>query len=114
MKSHTSEVLYLRKNFAFWNFDYEESQIFQSEVFFTINSIINFLENKEITTEGSLQQSNFVRTLLSTENFQRFNDGIIQACFLRASKPEYLSYDLDPDSSRQMTTLIEKHNTEHG
>lgn len=118
MKSHTGEVLYLRKNFAFWNFDYEESQIFQSEVFFTINSIINFLENKEITADGSLQQSNYVRTLLSTENFQRFNDGIIQACLLRASKPEYLAYDLDPDSSRQMATLlesqIEKHNTEHG
>ncbi|TKC59175.1 hypothetical protein FBD94_16725 [Pedobacter hiemivivus] len=117
LRTHQDEVLYLRKSFAFWDFDYHENEIFQSEVFFTINSIINHLENKEITSDESLQQSNYVRTLLSTENFQRFNDGIIQASLLRSSKPEYLAYDLDNDSSKQMSTLIEsqieKHESEH-
>lgn len=118
LTSHKGDRLYLRKNFAFWKFDYEEEDIFQSEVYFSINSIINFLENKEITDEGSLRQSTYVRNLLSADNFQRFNDGIIQACLLRAAKPEYFAYDLDVDSSTQIKTLIEsmldKHNTEHG
>src|SRR5690606_25177996 len=59
LKTHTKEDLVLRKNFAFWSFAYEEEEIFQSEVFFTINSIVNFLENKEIASEESLQQSNY-------------------------------------------------------
>jgi hypothetical protein len=118
LPTYQGNQLYLRKNFAFWKFDYEEAAIFQSEVYFSINSIINFLENKDIISDCSLQQSTYVRNILSTENFHRFNDGIIQASLLRAAKPEYLAYDLDIDSSLQMKTLIEsmidKKDTEHG
>lgn len=118
LKIHNKERLYLRKNFAFWNFDYEEEEVFQSEVYFSMNSIVNFLENKEINSDCSLKQSTYVRNILSTENFTRFNDGIIQACLLRAAKPEYLAYDLDADSSQHMRALIEsmidKKSTEHG
>jgi len=118
LKTYNVERLYLRKNFAFWKFEYEEAAVFQSEVYFSINSVINFLENKDIISDCSLQQSTYVRNILSTENFHRFNDGIIQASLLRAAKPEYLAYDLDTDSSLQMKTLIEsmidKKYTEHG
>lgn len=118
LKTHNNERLYLRKNFAFWDFNYNEKEVFQSEVHFSINSIINFLENKEIRSDCSLQQSTYVRNILSTENFTRFNDGIIQASLLRSVSPECLSYDLDIDSSIQMRTLLEsmldKHDTEHG
>jgi len=118
LKTHDNERLYLRKNFAFWNFDYDEKEIFQSEAHFSITSIINFLENNEIRSDCSLQQSVYVRNLLSTENFTRFNDGIIQASLLRSVNPECLAYDLDTDSSIQMRALLEsmidKHNTEHG
>jgi hypothetical protein len=118
LQAHNRERLYLRKNFAFWNFEYEEKEIFQSEVYFSMNSIINFLENKEVYSGCSLKQSTYVRNILSIENFTRFNDGIIQACLLRAARPECLAYDLDAESSQQMRVLIEsmidKKDTEHG
>lgn len=112
------EPLILQKNFAFWNFNYEEIEAMQSEVYFTISSIITNLENKKINSHPSLQQSNYVRNLLSPANFQRFNDGIIQAAILRAGKPEYFAYDFDRASSVEMKTLllsmIDQYTTAHG
>jgi hypothetical protein len=108
----------LQKNFAFWGFNYIEKEAFQSEVYFTISSIITFLENKKINSHPSLQQSSYIRNILSPANFQRFNDGIIQASILRSAKAEYFAYDYDTDSSIEMKTLllsmIEQYNTVHG
>lgn len=98
--------LYLRKSFAFWKFNYHEQEVNQSEVYFTISSIINNLENKQIINHPSLKQTNYVRNLLSPRNFHRFNDGIIQACLLRASKTDYLSYDLDDEANLQMKEFL--------
>lgn len=44
--------------------------------------------------------------LLAVENFNRFNDGIIQASLLRAGDYSYFSYDLDSDSSLMMTSFL--------
>lgn len=110
--------LYLRKSFAFWKFNYEEQDINQSEVYFTIASIINNLENRDINKHPSLKQTNYVRNILSPRNFHRFNDGIIQASLLRSSKTDYLSYDLDDEANLQMKefllAIISKYDTEDG
>lgn len=110
--------LVLQKNFAFWDFSYEEKEVFQSEVYITVSSIIANLENINICNKDSLQQSNYIRNILSPANFQRYNDGIIQAAILRAGKPEHFAYDLDSDSSLLMKLfllgLIAQYNTAHG
>ena len=67
---------------------------------------MNQLYNNPIDSERTLKQSNYVRNLLSPDNFQRFNDGIIQASILRAGKIEFFAYDLDKESSIKMKTLI--------
>lgn len=112
------QKLSLRKGFAFWNFDWEEKGVFQSEVYFTISIILNHLENLDKSADNSLKQSNYARSILSPDNFYRFNDGIIQASLLRAAKPECFAYDLDSDSSLKMKALIEsmieKHDADHG
>lgn len=118
MQKSNGDSLVLQKNFAFWGFAYKEKEAFQSEVYFTISSIITFLENKKINSHPSLQQSNYIRNILSPANFQRFNDGVIQASILRAAKAEYFAYDYDTDASIEMKTLlfsmIEQYNTAHG
>jgi hypothetical protein len=113
------EDLRLRKNFAFWtSFVYEENEIAQSEVYFTISTIISNLEQKQINSHPSLKQTNYVRNMLSPRNFHRFNDGIIQASLIRSGKTEYFAYDLDSDLSLQMKefllSIIDKYNSTDG
>jgi len=111
-------ALQLRKGFAFWNFDYKEAEIFQSEVYFTISSIINNLEHKDAHEKGSLRQTNYIRNLLSPDNFHRYNDGIIQAAILRSGRAECFAYDLDSELSLKMKSILEsmidEHDKDHG
>ncbi len=119
LKTVYKQDLRLRKNFAFWTtFNYDEKEIAQSEVYFTISTIISNLEQKQINSHPSLKQTNYVRNMLSPRNFHRFNDGIIQASLLRSGKTEYFAYDLDSELSLQMKefllSIIDKYNSEDG
>ena len=107
LKSFNNKDLRLNKNFAFWtSFDYNVEEISQSEVYFTISTIISNLEQKEINSPPSLKQTNYVRNMLSPRNFHRFNDGIIQASLLRCGKTEYFAYDIDDELSLQMKEFL--------
>jgi hypothetical protein len=119
LKTAKGQDLKLRKNFAFWTaFNYDEKEIAQSEVYFTISTILSNLEQKQINSHPSLKQTNYVRNMLSPRNFHRFNDGIIQASLLRSGKTEYFAYDLDSELSLQMKefllSIIEKYDSEDG
>lgn len=118
LKIPNNYSLKLRKNFAFWNFEYKGEEVSQSEVYFTISTTITNLENKKINSHPSLKQTNYVRNMLSPRNFHRFNDGIIQASLLRSGKTEYFAYDLDKELSLQMKefllSIIDKHDSADG
>jgi hypothetical protein len=119
LKTVKDEGLRLRKNFAFWSaFAYNEKEIAQSEVYFTVSSIISNLEQKQINSYPSLKQTNYVRNILSPRNFHRFNDGIIQASLLRSGKTEFFAYDLDSEASLQMKefllSIIDKYDAPDG
>lgn len=117
---HDDEPLLLRKNFAFWQFEYyanDNIQVSQADVYFTISALLNNLRNSK-NLNRTLEQFEFSRNLLHPENFARFNDGIIQACLLRASKPEELSYKLDEEASTKalsiLNNLLKYWNNDHG
>ena len=118
LNTPNGEKLSLRKNFAFWNYNYDESKVSQSEVYFTISTIISNLEQKQINSHPSLKQTNYVRNVLTPRNFHRFNDGIIQASLLRSGKTEYFAYDLNSELSLQMKefllSIIDKDDTVDG
>lgn len=119
LKTVGMQDLRLRKNFAFWpSFEYEVEEVAQSEVYFTISTIISNLEQKNINSQPSLKQTNYVRNILSPRNFQRFNDGIIQASLLRSGKSEHFAYDLDNELSLQikefLLSIIENYNEVDG
>ncbi|MBY5494219.1 hypothetical protein [Rhizobium leguminosarum] len=85
--------LELRPSFAFWDGDYKDEIIKQGDVFATIASILESRRKPSKTGQASaLVQSPFHMNVLSSENFTRFNDGIIQASMLRAAFPHELSY----------------------
>lgn len=104
--------LELRKGFAFWNFGSYSGNISQADVYFTISSVINSL--RFASSHGqSLSQSEFVRNLLDPGNFHRYNDGIIQACLLRAAYPSEICYHIDHKLSSYMLLILEKIITDH-
>lgn len=112
-----SEGLAIRNNFAFFNFEGYVNEVTQSDIYFTFNNVINSLRNSN-SIKKSLKQTSFVRNLLSPNNFNRFNDGIIQASILRSAYPSELSYSIDFNMSSEMKgileTLIKYHNDEQG
>ena len=56
--------------------------------------------------EDGLFQTTFVKNLIDPFIFNRFNDGIIQASILRASKADELNYSLSFNHSNNMLSLI--------
>jgi len=94
--------LKIRKGFAFApNTPYFIARSTQSEIYFIISCIIN-----ELRIQGRLDQSEYVRNVLDPGNFIRYNDGIIQACLLRAATNEELRYDLTDEMGSQMKRVL--------
>lgn len=98
--------LYLRKNFSFFDFHDYVGKISQADVFFTIAAVINELRNSE-KLDRCLRQSEYVRNMLDPGNFNRFNDGVIQASILRAAYSSELTYSIDYDLSNDMRIILE-------
>ncbi|RUO31233.1 hypothetical protein [Aliidiomarina soli] len=103
LNSPIGKKLSLRPTFAFWsglNLDTENAT--QADVYWTIQSLIHDLR---ASSEKGLSTS-YHTTLISPVCFDRFNDGVIQACILRAAKPIELNYAIDETYSRQITDII--------
>jgi hypothetical protein len=99
-------ALKLRENFAFWP-DADCTTASQSDVFTTISVILeNLRSGPKVAADRRLANSVYDRAVLSTETFARFNDGVIQAAFLRAALPVELNYTDAPDESRIAADLI--------
>lgn len=98
------DVLELRQTFAFWSDLHLKTQnASQADVYWTILAILHDLRLK---SNGSGLSSLYHSTLISPVCFDRFNDGVIQACLLRAATPMEMNYALDESFSRQMTDII--------
>lgn len=108
----SDEQLFLRKGFAFFNFPNYVSDVSQADVYFTISSVLNNLRNVDDHTH-CLKQSEYVRNVIDPGNFNRFNDGIIQASILRSAKASELSYNIDENLSSKMKSILDKIIDEH-
>lgn len=110
--STSNNSLELRKGFAFINFGDNFDDLSQADVYFTMSAILNQLRNTENQSQ-CLRQSEYVRHLIDPGNFNRFNDGIIQASILRGALPAELAYRIDDDASLNMKLILEKIISEH-
>ncbi|WP_324037761.1 hypothetical protein [Aeromonas caviae] len=103
LPSPQGAALHLRNTFAFWDeLKLDTNKASQADVYWTIQSILHDLR---IENDKGLATT-YHSTLLSPVCFDRFNDGVIQACLLRAAKPAELNYSIDFSFSRQMTDII--------
>ncbi|WP_078084320.1 hypothetical protein [Microbulbifer mangrovi] len=100
------ETLKLRRTFAFWSdLGFDEArldQTSQADVYWTIQCVLHDLRTK--SESGGLATA-YHTTLISPANFDRYNDGVIQASLLRSAHPVELDYRVDPVFSRQMTDV---------
>jgi hypothetical protein len=103
----TGNELKLRKSFAFFNFSNYEDDVSQADVYFTINTVFNNLRNSH-DYEHCLRQTEFVRNMIDPHNFNRFNDGVIQACILRSASAVELAYHIDDEASSELKGILEK------
>ncbi len=112
-----NKQLSLRKGFAFFKFQNYINDVSQADIYFTIAAVINTLRNSN-NYEQCLRQTEFVRNIIDPQNFNRYNDGIIQACILRNARASELSYNIDDELSSEMKDIllkiIEKHETPQG
>lgn len=99
--SFAGEPLKLNKGFAFAPPKRSFEFATQAEVYFIISSVLNEMRNKR-----KLEQSEYVRNLIEPGNFIRYNDGVIQACILRAATSEELKFSLSEEMSLQMKAIL--------
>jgi len=97
--------LVLRPNFAFYQFP-QPSVVSQADVFFVIIAILHGLRVKD-GADQSLRQHEHVRRVISPRNFERFNDGIIQASLLRAAHTAELDYSTSSVHSDDMAQILD-------
>lgn len=99
-------ALKLRENFAFWK-DTDYPNCTQADVYATISVILeNLRSGEDVSSEQRLSNNTYDRSIIGSENFSRFNDGIIQASLLRSVNPIELNYKDSPADSFVMATFI--------
>jgi hypothetical protein len=99
--------LKLRRNFAFWPSVEDCKTASQSDLFVTVAVILeNMRSGSGFAEDRRLVNNATQQSVLSASTFSRFNDGIIQAAFLRAARPVELNYSDATDDSRLLVKLI--------
>jgi hypothetical protein len=109
----------LRLDFAFWGNFYAETDETNAAVLATAGALLqNAREAKFLNENLHLATDAFQQVILSPENFTRYNDGVIQAAFLRCARPSELDYSREGSSSQFMldllTNIFEQHNRRQG
>jgi hypothetical protein len=106
-RSPTGKYLELNPGFVFFKFDLQELIPSQADIYFTIASILHHLRTEyKDGYQILLSQSENHCKILDPENFNRFNDPVIQASFLRAAQNIELDYSYDKAISKKMKDLI--------
>ncbi len=100
-------TLRLQQGFAFWPKIFANNS--QADVFYTISAVMQQLRTAPASAGEQALRTNWLQqTLLSPENFGRFNDGIIQASILRGARAAELDYRDDPTVSAEAARIIRR------
>ena len=104
-----SASLRLRKDFLFWHEGYEEGSLHVALVLATIGAILERARtDKKLNDNYALSSDRVQHVVLDPQNFNRFNDGIIQASLLRQAYPSELNYSAAHEESAFMREFLLK------
>ncbi|UKY38940.1 hypothetical protein [Pantoea dispersa] len=103
LKDTKQNTLKIRETFVFWDkLDIVIDDSSQADVFWTIQTLLHDLR----MNDGKGLSTIYHYTLLSPVCFDRYNDGVIQACLLRSAYSSELNYAIDETYSQQMCDII--------
>ena len=103
LPSPSGTALQINHNFAFHK---KTQDLTQADVFLVISSILHDL--RDPSHKDGLRQSMNSHVLLDPGNFDRYNDGIVQAAILRSAQSSELAYVTHGAASRSIAGLLER------
>ncbi|OLL28142.1 hypothetical protein BTH42_29685 [Burkholderia sp. SRS-W-2-2016] len=110
LNSDLTEPMKLRRDFAFWNFDYDADTAGTTSAVVAMAGAIlqNARETKFEDQILRLSTDAFQQVILDPENFARYNDGVIQAALLRCARVGELDYSKEQNASQFMLDLLKR------
>src|SRR5258708_10470662 len=98
--------LRIRSDFTMLNTFGGSRAISQADVFAVVSALLHCLR-QGVAGKPRLTYRAYERTVVSPDNFQRFNDGVIQAAILRSSRGYDIAYgNCDRATSQQLFELL--------
>lgn len=104
-----TQPLKLSQSFAFWSDDMGRSATdhSQADVLATVATVLQNARELPIEhDQDSLRQVTYERRFLSTQNFFRYNDPLLQASLLRAAEPHELDFSDGRDESASIREYV--------
>lgn len=97
----------LNPNFAFWDRSIGRAapDATHAEVYFTISTVLHRARHTFDGKYSLFEQPGF-GNVLAAENFDRFNDAVIQSAILRAARGRELRFEELDDESRHMANIL--------
>jgi hypothetical protein len=107
--SHTGEPMTLSRGFAFVDGERDVRVATSTDIYLTILWILqNARYSDKVQNAKRLESGELQQVLLSPDVFSRFDDGVIQAAFLRAALPTELDYRAQEAHSLSMADIIQR------
>ncbi|HCP28711.1 hypothetical protein [Pseudomonas fulva] len=107
--SHTGRPMTLSRGFAFVDGKKNVTGASSTDIYLTILWILqNARYSDKVQSAKRLESGELQQVLLSPEVFSRFDDGVIQAAFLRAALPTELDYRAHETHSLSMADIIQR------
>ncbi|RDL16218.1 hypothetical protein [Pseudomonas jessenii] len=107
--SHTGQPMTLSRGFAFVDGTRDVRGATSTDIYLTILWILqNARYSDKVQDAKRLESGELQQVLLSPEVFSRFDDGVIQAAFLRAALPAELDYRAHETHSLSMADIIQR------
>lgn len=103
LPSPNNQPLQINRNFAFYK---KIENLSQADVYLIVSSLLHELRDPQ--HEDGLKQSMNCHVLLDPGNFDRYNEGIIQAAILRSAQSSELAYVTHTEASRSIAGLLER------
>lgn len=107
--SEPGRRLVFSQDFAFWSKDYGEN-VDPEAVYVTVSTILQSLREKPIQEDDSDSLFSYVyqHSVLSPDNFVRFNDPLLQSCIWRASDSRELDYRSSLEISNSFVQILSR------
>lgn len=104
--NHEGRELSIRPDFTLLKVEGGRRKLSQADIYVVVSAVLHSLR-QGVQGKPKLEYKTYARAVISPDNFQRLNDGVIQAAILRSARQYELSYaSCDCNISQRMRDLL--------